>query len=99
MRYDTPVYFQRITSTYNRETGNYDEGEPVETLRYADVTGTNIQTSKFVYGDVAQRSLTVRLNTYHNYPFDFIRIGDKRYKVDSQKLLRHKQTFIVSEVG
>lgn len=98
MRYDTPVYFRRMSKRYNAESGNYDEGEPIEVLRYADVTDTSMQTSQFVYGNVTQKSKTVRLNTYHNQPFDFIRIGDDLYRVDSQRLLQHKQTFIVSEV-
>lgn len=98
MRCDTPIYFQTLRTVYNKITGNYEEGEPVEVLRYADVTDTSAQTQQFVYGSVKQGSYTLRLNYYHNQPFDCIRIGNKRYKVDSQRMLQHKQIFVVSEV-
>ena len=41
MRYDTPVYFQKITSgEYDPKTGNYGEDTVEETQRYASIMDT-----------------------------------------------------------
>ena len=99
MRFDTPIYFQRITpGKYNASTGNYGDDTPSETLRYASVTDTKEQTLLLVYGAIKEGSFTVRLQNHYEEPFDQIRIGKKIYKVDSSRKLRVKQTFVVSEV-
>ena len=50
MRYDTPVYFQKITSgEYDPKTGNYADDIVVETLRYASVMNTGEERLKLVY--------------------------------------------------
>ena len=41
MRYDTPIYFQKITpGEYDPDTGNYTPDSVKETLRYAAVIDT-----------------------------------------------------------
>lgn len=99
MRFDAPVYMQIITQgSYNAETGDYEEDFVKETLVFASVTDTGTSTMKLIYDGVKQGSLTVRLQKQYNQPFNYIRIGNKRYKVDLERRPRTKHTFIVSEV-
>lgn len=99
MRFDTPVYMQKVTAgEYDPDTGDYADEKIEETCVYASVNSTGVDTLKLVYGDIRQGSLIVRLQSHYKEPFDTIRIGAKRYKVDFARKLRTKHTFIVSEV-
>lgn len=99
MRFDTPVYFQKIIKgEYDASTGNYSNDIVEETLRYADVTDTGTQTLMLIYGEIKQGSLTVRLQNHYDEPFDRLRIGNVIYRVDSSRKLRTKHVFVVSEV-
>lgn len=99
MRFDTPIYFQTITpGTYDEESENYGPATVSEEMRFASVTDTGADTVKLIYGDLKQKSFTVRLQNHYTAPFDAIRIGEKVYKADVTRKLRSKQTFIVSEV-
>ena len=99
MRYDKPVYFQKITpGEYDPDTGNYADDTVEETLRYASVMDTGADMLNLVYGTVRQGSLTIQLQNHYEEPFDLIRVGDKRYRVDFPRLLRTKHTLVVSEV-
>ena len=96
MRFDTPIYFQRIEAgKLNIETHNYDDDVIVEVKRYADVTDSGVETLNLVYGEIKQGSKTVRIQRAYNAKFDRIRIGDKTYRVD---LARRGKSFVVSEV-
>lgn len=99
MRFDTPVYFQSVVrGEYNPTTGDYAEDIVTEVEHYASVSDTGTDTLTLVYGGLKQGSLTIRLQSVYDGVFDYIRIGSKRYRVDKTRTLRHKQTFIVSEV-
>ena len=99
MRYDTPVYFQKITSgEYDPKTGNYADDTVAETMRYASVMNTGEEKLKLIYDGPKQGSLTIQLQTHYTKPFDRIRIGEKIYRVDDSRELRTKHTFVVSEV-
>ena len=99
MRYDTPVYFQKITSGgYDPKTGNYADDTVEETLRYASVMNTGEERLKLVYDGPKQGSLTIQLQTHYIEPFDRIRVREKVYNVDFSRKLRMKHTFVVSEV-
>lgn len=99
MRYDTPVYFQRLASgEYDPSTGNYADDTAEETLRYASVMNTGEEQQKLVYDGPKQDSLTIQLQNHYKKPFDRIRVGEKIYKADFSRPLRTKHTFIVSEV-
>jgi hypothetical protein len=98
MRFDTPIYFQRIKSEYDATTGNSGISIISEVKRYASVTSTGVQTLNLVYGGIKQGSLTIRLQNHYSEPFDRIRIGDKYYRVDTARPLRLKYSLIVSEV-
>ena len=99
MRYDTLIYFQRITpGEYNPNTGNYADDAVEETPRYASVMNTGEDTLRLVYDGPKQGSLTIQLQNHYPEPFDRIRVGEKVYSVDFSRLLRTKHTFVVSEV-
>lgn len=98
MRYDTPVYFQKITpGEYDPKAGNYADDAVEETLRYASVMNTGEEKLKLVYDGPKQGSLTIQLQTHYTEPFDRIRVGETVYRVDSSRKLRVKHTFVVSE--
>ena len=99
MRFDTPIYFVRIQpGEYDASTGNYGEDTETEEMRPAAVTDTGTQTMTLVYGALKQDSKTIRLQNHYTKPFDSIRIGEKQYRVDRERKLRVKHTFVVSEV-
>ena len=99
MRYDTPVYFQKITSgEYDLKTGNYADDAVAETMRYASVMDTGESLLRLVYDGPKQGSLTIHIQNHYNTPFDRIRVGERVYSVDFSRKLRTKHTFVVSEV-
>ena len=99
MRFDTPVYFQKITQgAYDEKTGDYGNDTISEEKRFASVTNTGIDTIHLVYGELKQGVVTVRLQNYYNEPFERLRIGNTVYSVDRARMLRTKQTLICSEV-
>lgn len=99
MRYDTPVYFQKITSgEYDPKTGNYGDDTVEETLRYASIMDTGTVMLKLVYDGPKQGSLTIQVQNHYTEPFDRIRVGEKAYSVDYSRELRTKHVFVVSEV-
>lgn len=100
MRFDTPIYFERIVKhgEYDASTHNYGEDTTEKEKRLASVTDSTTETLTLVYGGIKQGSKTVRLQNHYTKPFDQIRIGEKVYKVDRERKLRVKHTFVVSEV-
>ena len=99
MRYDKSIYFQRfVQGSYNENTGNYEDGSPVEEMVMASVMDTKTQTMMQVYGQIKQGSLTCHIQNIYDKPFDFIRIGTKKYKADYSRRLRTKESFVLSEV-
>ena len=98
MRYDTPVYFQRLTRGDLDALGNREVVVGSEEKRFASVTNAGTDTLNLVYGELKQGSYVVRLQNAYDAPFDRIRIGDKLYRVDMSRKLRTKQAFVVSEV-
>lgn len=96
MRYDKPIYFQKITEgEYDTTTGNYAEDTIKETKIFADITDTRTETITLVYNGIKQGSLTIRLQRPFKDTFDYIRVDEKRYKVDYS---RWNKVFVVSEV-
>lgn len=96
MRYDTPVFFQRVSpGAYNASTHNYGDDVVNEVKKYADVINTSTEQLQIVYGTIKQGSVTVHLQRPYTAAFDYIRIGEKRYRVDVEK---RRKCFIASEV-
>lgn len=106
MRYNTPVYFQKITKgDYDPDTGNYADKSIEETCVYADVTNAEKETLQLVYGELKQDSLVIRLQHRYTDAFNRVRVGDHQYRVDYERKLRRViddqeggQVFVVSEV-
>lgn len=99
MRFDTPIYMQKITSgKYDPDTGDYADDTVEEACVYADISSTGINMQNLVYGQIRQASLTVVLQNHYTEPFSKIRIGKRLYRVDFMRRLRTKHIFIVSEV-
>lgn len=99
MRYDTPIYFQKITpGEYDPNTGDYGADKIQEAEIYASVMDTRSEMLRLVYNGPMQGSLTIQLQNHYTDPFDRIRVGNRIYKVDYTRRLRVKQTFVVSEV-
>lgn len=99
MRFDTPVYFQKITpGAYDAATGNYGADVIAEEKRWASVTNTGTETLNLVYGELRQGVVTVRLQNHYSAPFDRLRIGEQVYRVDQARPLRLKYTLVCSEV-
>lgn len=96
MRYNIPVYFQRIKSEFDSTTGNTGISILSEDRRNADITDTGTDTLQMLYGNIKQRALTIRLQRPYDAAFDRIRIGDKLYRADRSRL--RNRVFIVSEV-
>jgi hypothetical protein len=97
MRFITPVYFQKIKSVYDAETGNYTDEILHEDKRFARVITAEIETLKLFYGDIKQGGLVIRLQRPYTANFDRIIVGGKVYSVESSRQLSPK-LFICSEV-
>lgn len=96
MRFDTPIYFQRITAgEYDESTGNYGADAITEEKRFAHITDAGDKTLSLVYGEIREHSIIAKIQRNYEEPFDRIRIGDKVYRCD---LCRKKRVFIMSEV-
>lgn len=99
MRYDKPIYFQRvIPGELDASSGNYGADTVTEDEKHASVMDSGIETLKIVYGELKQGSKTVQLQNHYTKPFDRIRIGSEIYRVDFSRKLRTKHIFVVSEV-
>lgn len=97
MRYDTPIYFQKITQTYNASTGDYDE-DVTEVKRFANMTDAGASTASINFGKLKQGSKVIRLQTPYEDGFDGIRIGTKTYRLNTSTSLGTKSTLVVNEV-
>lgn len=97
MRYAEPVWFCKVSKTYNASTGDYIDGEPVKSPVYASIINTSIDTMNIVYGSIKQGSLTIQLQNHYDQPFDYIECRGKRYRVDIREPKAQKDVFIISE--
>ncbi|WP_304736968.1 hypothetical protein [Dubosiella newyorkensis] len=53
---------------------------------------------RLIYGRIEDGSVTAHIQNHYDRAFDRIRIGEKLYKVERARNLRHKQTFVLTEV-
>lgn len=96
MRYDTPIFFQKVTpGAFDVRTDNYEEDFVEETKRFASVTDSGLNALNLLYGEIKQGSKVLRLQTPYKAEFDRIRIDSKVYKADFS---RNDKIFVVSEV-
>jgi hypothetical protein len=80
---------------FNPETHNYGDDTINEVKRYARVIDTSTEQLQIVYGNIKQSSVTIHIQRPYTAAFDYIRIGEKRYRVDLDK---RRKCFIGSEV-
>ena len=74
MRYDTPIYFQRITpGEYEADIGNYADDTVEETPRYASVMNTGEETLRLVY-DGPKQGITRSLSTGSGWAISCMRL-------------------------
>jgi len=98
MRYDKEICFCLDGSrTYDQNTGDYVDSDPVLVKKPASVMDTTVQTMNLVYGEIREGSLIIHLQNHYDDPFDRIIYNGRRYRVDAKRNLRTKQVFIVSE--
>lgn len=99
MRYDKKIYFVKSgEAVYDKSTGDYIGSDPTETEIIASVSPTTINTMRLVYGEIRQGSVTVHLLNHYDAPFDYIRIGNKKYSVNYKRMLRTKEALVCTEV-
>ena len=99
MRYDTPIYFEKLSpGVYDENVGDYGEPVVVSTKRLASVVDTSDKQMHLIYGGIRKGSKTISLLNAYGEVFDRIRVGSKLYTVDRRISLRTKQAFICSEI-
>lgn len=99
MRFDKEIYMQSAPKRiYDETSGDYIEEKGQENKLYADVTDAKSETINIIYGQIKQGVLVIRLQNHYTGPYEFIRIGSKRYKVDYERKLSRMHVLIVSEV-
>ena len=99
MRYDRTIYLcRRGIETYDDATGDYIESEPSCVKRRATIMDTRKDTMQLVYGEIRQGSLTVHIQNHYHCAIDYMMIDGIKYRIDYQRKLRTKHTYVVSEV-
>ena len=99
MRYDTPIYFEKLSpGVYDETVGDYGDHVVVSTKRLASVVNTSEKQMHLIYGGIREGSKTISLLNGYGEVFDRIRVGSKLYTVDRRISLRTKQAFVCSEI-
>lgn len=99
MRYDTPIYFEKLSpGVYDETVGDYGDPVVVSTKRLASVVNTSEKQMRLIYGGIREGSKTISLLNAYGEVFDRIRVGSKLYMVDRRISLRTKQAFVCSEI-
>lgn len=99
MRYDTPIYFEKLSpGVYDETVGDYGDPVVVSTKRLASVVNTSEKQMRLIYGGIREGSKTISLLNAYGEVFDRIRVGSKLYTVDRCISLRTKQAFVCSEI-
>ena len=99
MRYDTPIYFEKLSpGVYDETVGDYGDPVVVSAKRLASVVNTSDKQMHLIYGGIREGSKTISLLNAYGEVFDRIRVGTKLYTVDRRISLRTKQAFVCSEI-
>ena len=99
MRYDTPIYFEKLSpGVYDETVGDYGDPVVASTKRLASVVNTSEKQMHLIYGGIREGSKTISLLNAYGEVFDRIRVGTKLYTVDRRISLRTKQAFVCSEI-
>lgn len=100
MRYDTSIFFvSGSDKEYDPDSGEWKNGEPVKTKKYANVTHMGAERQQAVFGDVKANRYVIRLQRAYTESFDYVEIDGKPYHVDTDRLPSDKQSLVVIRNG
>lgn len=102
MRYDCPVYMQRMMgrAVYNTKTGDREGPLIVEDLYYADMTTSGVQT--LLGGGEGLEFLrkggkVLRIQGELSDVYRFCRIGAEVYRIKMRRQLKRCTVFVISQ--
>lgn len=102
MRYTDEITFVKESSEshYDPESGEWINGEPVQTSALANVTDLGTDRSVKVFGDIRQGAKVIRTMPLFSLPeFDHIEIDGKTFKETTARNPSGRHSLIVQEVA
>lgn len=101
MRYTDEITFVKESSEshYDPESGEWINGEPVQTSALVNVTDLGTERSVKVFGDIRQGAKVIRTMPLFSLPeFDHIEIDGKTFKETTARNPSGRHNLIVQEV-
>lgn len=101
MRYTDEITFVKESSEshYDPESGEWINGEPVQTSALVNVTDLGTDRSVKVFGDIRQGAKVIRTMPLFSLPeFDHIEIDGKTFKETTARNPSGRHSLIVQEV-
>ncbi len=106
MRYDTPMYPRKTPraddgSTYDYESGNYNDSGQEGFAIMASVMPLSDETSRFLFGESRRERLVAHTLVHQRdnlEEFERFRIGEFTYKVIKVRKLRRKCVYYLERV-
>lgn len=102
MRYTDEITFVKESSEshYDPESGEWINGEPVQTSALVNVTDLGTERSVKVFGDIRQGAKVIRTMPLFSLPeFDHIEIDGKTFKETTARNPSGRHSLIVQEVA
>ncbi|MDT2478700.1 hypothetical protein P7D59_07165 [Enterococcus avium] len=102
MRYTDEITFVKESSEshYDPESGEWINGEPVQTSALVNVTDLGTDRSVKVFGDIRQGAKVIRTMPLFSLPeFDHIEIDGKTFKETTARNPSGRHSLIVQEVA
>lgn len=101
MRYTDEITFVKESSEshYDPESGEWINGEPVQTSALVNVTDLGTERSVKLFGDIREGALVIRTMPLFVLPeFDYIEIDGKTFKETTARNPSDRHSLIVQEV-
>lgn len=102
MRYTDEITFVKESSEshYDPESGEWINGEPVQTSALVNVTDLGTDRSVKVFGDIRQGAKVIRTMPLFSLPeFDHIEIDGKTFRETTARNPSGRHSLIVQEVA